>query len=65
MSPAVQAVLGYEPDRLVGTRGWALVHEGDAQSAQVFHAELLEQRADRGRSSFAGSTATARGDGSR
>ena len=65
VSPAVQTVLGYEPDRLVGTRGWALVHEGDAQSAQVFHAELLEQRADRGRSSFAGSIATARGDGSR
>ena len=47
VSPAVQAVLGYEPDRLVGTRGWALVHEGDAQSAQVFHAELLEQRGSR------------------
>jgi diguanylate cyclase (GGDEF)-like protein/PAS domain S-box-containing protein len=47
VSPAVQAVLGYEPDRLVGTRGWALVHEGDAQSAQAFHAELLEQRGSR------------------
>ena len=47
VSPAVQAVLGYEPDRLVGTRGWGLVHEGDAQSAQVFHAELLEQRGSR------------------
>ncbi len=47
VSPAVQTVLGYEPDRLVGTRGWALVHEGDAQSAQVFHAELLEQRGSR------------------
>jgi diguanylate cyclase (GGDEF)-like protein/PAS domain S-box-containing protein len=44
VSPAVQAVLGYEPERLVGTRGWAPVHEGDAQSAQAFHAELLEQR---------------------
>ena len=44
VSPAVQAVLAYEPDRLVGTRGWALVHEGDSQSAQAFHAELLEQR---------------------
>ena len=43
-SPAVQTVLGYDPDRMVGTRGWALAHEGDAQSAQVFHAELLEQR---------------------
>jgi len=43
-SPAVQTVLGYEPERMVGTRGWALAHEGDAQSAQVFHAELLEQR---------------------
>ncbi len=47
VSPAVQTVLGYEPDRLVGTRGWGLVHEGDAQSAQVFHAELLEQRGSR------------------
>jgi diguanylate cyclase (GGDEF)-like protein/PAS domain S-box-containing protein len=44
VSPAVHTVLGYEPDRLVGTRGWALVHEGDAQSAQAFHAELLDQR---------------------
>ena len=44
VSPAVQAVLAYEPDRLVGTRGWALVHEGDSQSAQAFHAQLLEQR---------------------
>jgi diguanylate cyclase (GGDEF)-like protein/PAS domain S-box-containing protein len=44
VSPPVQTVLGYEPDRLVGTRGWGLVHEGDAQSAQAFHAELLEQR---------------------
>ena len=44
VSPAVQTVLGYEPDRLVGTRGWGLVHEGDTQSAQVFHGELLEQR---------------------
>jgi diguanylate cyclase (GGDEF)-like protein/PAS domain S-box-containing protein len=43
-SPAVHTVLGYDPERLVGTRGWALSHEGDAQSAQVFHAELLEQR---------------------
>jgi diguanylate cyclase (GGDEF)-like protein/PAS domain S-box-containing protein len=43
-SPAVQTVLGYDPERQVGTRGWALVHEGDAQSAQAFHAELLDQR---------------------
>ena len=44
VSPAVRSVLGYEPDRLVGTRGWTLVHEGDAQSAQAFHAELLDTR---------------------
>jgi diguanylate cyclase (GGDEF)-like protein/PAS domain S-box-containing protein len=44
VSPAVQAVLGYEPERMVGTRGWALVHDGDTQSAQAFHAELLDQR---------------------
>jgi diguanylate cyclase (GGDEF)-like protein/PAS domain S-box-containing protein len=44
VSPAVQTVLGYEPDRLVGTRGWALIHEGDGQSAQAFHAELLDRR---------------------
>ncbi|HEX2501257.1 MAG TPA: EAL domain-containing protein [Methylomirabilota bacterium] len=44
VSPAVQTVLGYEPDRLVGTRGWTLVHEGDGQSAQAFHAELLDHR---------------------
>src|SRR5262249_45476998 len=44
VSPAVHTVLGYEPERLVATRGWALVHEGDAQSAQGFHAELLEHR---------------------
>jgi diguanylate cyclase (GGDEF)-like protein/PAS domain S-box-containing protein len=43
-SPAVQTVLGYEPERLVGTSGWALAHEGDAQSTQAFHAELLERR---------------------
>jgi diguanylate cyclase (GGDEF)-like protein/PAS domain S-box-containing protein len=43
-SPAVQTVLGYEPERLVGTRGLTLAHEGDSQSAQAFHAELLEQR---------------------
>jgi diguanylate cyclase (GGDEF)-like protein/PAS domain S-box-containing protein len=44
VSPAVKSVLGYDPDRLVGTRGWTLVHEGDAQSAQAFHAELLDTR---------------------
>ena len=44
VSPAVRSVLGYDPDRLVGTRGWTLVHEGDAQSAQAFHAELLDTR---------------------
>ena len=44
VSPAIRSVLGYEPERLVGTRGWTLVHEGDAQSAQAFHAELLDTR---------------------
>jgi diguanylate cyclase (GGDEF)-like protein/PAS domain S-box-containing protein len=44
VSPAVRSVLGYDPERMVGTQGWALVHEGDAQSAQAFHAELREQR---------------------
>jgi diguanylate cyclase (GGDEF)-like protein/PAS domain S-box-containing protein len=44
VSPAVHTVLGYEPDRLVGTAGWAPVHEGDAQTAQAFHADLLAQR---------------------
>ena len=44
VSPAVRSVLGYDPDRLVGTLGWTLVHEGDAQAAQTFHAELLDTR---------------------
>jgi diguanylate cyclase (GGDEF)-like protein/PAS domain S-box-containing protein len=44
VSPAVHTVLGYEPERLVGTHGWALVHEGDTQSAQALHVELLDHR---------------------
>jgi diguanylate cyclase (GGDEF)-like protein/PAS domain S-box-containing protein len=43
-SPAVQTVLGYDPDRLVGSATWAVIHEADVQSAQAFHAELLDHR---------------------
>ena len=64
VSPAVQAVLAYEPDRLVGTRGWgARPRGGCAERAG------LPRRAARAagrvavRSSSAGSTVTARGAG--
>jgi diguanylate cyclase (GGDEF)-like protein/PAS domain S-box-containing protein len=43
-SPAVQTVLGYDPDRLVGSPVWAVINEADVQSAQTFHAELLDHR---------------------
>jgi diguanylate cyclase (GGDEF)-like protein/PAS domain S-box-containing protein len=42
-SPAVQGVLGHDPERLVGTDGWGLVHPGDAQTAQAFQAELVRR----------------------
>jgi diguanylate cyclase (GGDEF)-like protein/PAS domain S-box-containing protein len=41
VSPAVQTVLGYDPERLVGTNGWTLVHQGDVPSAQAFQSDLV------------------------
>lgn len=46
VSPAVRAVLGHDPERLVGTNGWALVHPGDAQTAQAFQADLIQRSAE-------------------
>jgi diguanylate cyclase (GGDEF)-like protein/PAS domain S-box-containing protein len=41
VSPAVETVLGYAPEGLVGSRAWPAVHPDDAGAAQAFHAELL------------------------
>ena len=44
VSPSVEAVLGYRPDELVGTRGSDLVHPDDLERVTGAYRALVEQR---------------------
>jgi len=43
ISPSVERVLGYVPEAMMGTNGFAYVHPGDAARVQRFFAEFLSQ----------------------